>query len=82
MAVSYTVTHTAEGDSFTALKPRVWMEALLRDLGLYSNYDLAPDGKRLAALLAEDASGAKPPTHLTLLLNFFDELRRRAPVSK
>ncbi len=54
-------------------------EARLRNLGAYSNYDLAPDGKRLAAMLAEDASGDKPPTHLTFLLNFFDELRRRAP---
>jgi serine/threonine-protein kinase len=82
MAVSYTVTHTVGGDSFTALKPRVWMEALLRDLGITSNYDLAPDGKRLAAMLADDANGDKPPTHLTFLLNFFDELRRRAPSSK
>jgi hypothetical protein len=38
----------------------------------------APDGKRLAAFLAHDeAGGQKPLTHLTFLLNFFDELRRR-----
>ena len=47
-----------------------------------TNYDVAPDGKRLAAFLADDANGEKPPTHLTFLLNFFDELRRRAPASK
>jgi hypothetical protein len=41
------------------------------------NYDLAPAGKRLAAFLADDASGEKPLTHLTFRLNFFDELRRR-----
>jgi hypothetical protein len=33
-------------------------------------------------MLPDDASGEKPPTHLMFLLNFFDELRRRAPVTK
>ena len=68
--------YTAKGDSFTAGSPRVWTETRLR---IGSNYDLAPDGKRLAALLADDANGEKPSTHLTFLLNFFDELRRKAP---
>jgi Tol biopolymer transport system component/predicted Ser/Thr protein kinase len=74
MAVGY----SAKGDSFVAGKPRVWSEARLLNLGGIFLYDLAPDGKRLAAVLAE-AGGEKPPTHLTFLLNFFDELRRRAP---
>ncbi len=77
MAVSY----TAKGDSFTAGKPRLWTETRLRNIGFFSNYDLAPDGKRLAAMVA-DSNAEKPPTHLTFLLNFFDELRRRAPASK
>ena len=79
MAVSY----TAKGDSFAVGKPRVWTETRLRTLGTDaragSNYDLAPDGKRLAAFVADDSSGDKPATQLTFLLNFFDELRRRAP---
>jgi serine/threonine-protein kinase len=82
MAASYTVIRQTGGDSFAAGKPRVWTETRLRDLGGYSNYDLAPDGKRLAAMVADDATGDKPPTHLTFLLNFFDELRRRAPSAK
>jgi hypothetical protein len=57
-------------------------EALLTRLrpivGNTANYDLAPDGTRLAALLAPEEA----PTRLTFLLNFFDELRRRAPVGK
>jgi hypothetical protein len=48
----------------------------------FPNYDLAPDGKRLAAFVAEEAKDEKPPTHLTFLLNFTDELRRRAPAGK
>jgi hypothetical protein len=79
MAIDYSV----KGDSFAAGKPRVWSEARLLNAGDLPVYDLAPDGKRLAAILADDdASRQKPPTHLTFLLNFFDELRRKAPPAK
>jgi hypothetical protein len=78
MAVSY----TAKGDSFAVGKPRVWTETRLRNSGLIPNYDLAPDGKRLATFVADDVNGEKLPTHLTFLLHFFDELRRKAPVGK
>jgi Tol biopolymer transport system component/predicted Ser/Thr protein kinase len=77
MAVGY----SAAGDSFAARKPRVWSETRLLNAGGASVYDLAPDGKRLAAILASDQTGGEP-THLTFLLNFFDELRRRVPASK
>jgi hypothetical protein len=40
----------------------------------------APDGKRVAVILNADGTTDRPPiTHLTFLLNFFDELRRRVP---
>jgi hypothetical protein len=41
-------------------------------------FDLAPDGRRFAVVRAE-ASEQKGPTQVTFVLNFFDELRRRAP---
>jgi serine/threonine-protein kinase len=78
MAVSY----TAKGDAFAPGKLRVWTKTRLRNPSAISTYDLAPDGKRLVALLADDASGEKPLTQLTFMLNFFDELRRRSPVGK
>jgi Tol biopolymer transport system component len=77
MAVSY----TAKGDSFAAGKPQMWTETRLLGTGGSANYDLSPDGERLAAMVA-DSNGEKPPTHLTFLLNFFDELRRRVPEGK
>jgi serine/threonine-protein kinase len=77
-----TVNYTAKGDSLAAGKPRMWTETRLRGTGPLSEYDLAPDGKRLAAFVADDASGEKLPTHLTFLLHFFDELRRKAPAGK
>jgi Tol biopolymer transport system component/predicted Ser/Thr protein kinase len=76
------VRYTGKGDSFAAGKPRLWSETRLQAIiGSNSNYDLAPDGKRLAAML-DVASGGSPPTHLTFLLNFSDELRRRAPAGR
>jgi serine/threonine protein kinase/Tol biopolymer transport system component len=76
-------TYTAKGDSFAAAKPRVWSETRLKDSADSSNYDLASDGKRLAVFLAGDASSEqKPGTHLTFLLNFFDELSRRVSSGK
>jgi len=73
MAAGYSV----KDDSFAPGKPRVWSERLL-DIGCCLLWDLAPDGKRLAAILASDDARGET-THLTFLLNFFDELRRRVP---
>ena len=75
MAVNY----SAKGDSFVAGKPRVWAESRLREVNLSgATFDIAPDGKRLAAMTAGDGNAEKPPTHLTFLLHFGDELRRRS----
>jgi eukaryotic-like serine/threonine-protein kinase len=73
------VDFQAEGDSFVADKPRVWSEIRLPS-GRWRDFDLAPDGKRFAVIMpAGETTGKESPT-LTVLLNFFDELRRRAPV--
>ena len=45
-----------------------------------SNLALAPDGKRFAVLPMPEAAGTEKGTvHVTFLLNFLDELRRRIP---
>jgi eukaryotic-like serine/threonine-protein kinase len=76
-------TYTAKGDTFTADRPRVWLEKLLASTGLNRNYDLAPDGKRIAALMPVDATEAQTAqNHVIYLQNFFDELRRRVPAGK
>ncbi|MCX6602256.1 MAG: hypothetical protein NTV52_01535, partial [Acidobacteria bacterium] len=72
------VSCTTKGDTFLTGKPRGWTEARMRGIGDFPNYDLAPDGKRLAAMVADEEVG-KLPTSLTFLLNFGDELRRKAP---
>jgi hypothetical protein len=46
----------------------------------YKLIDVAPDGKRFVVLaLPEAASAEKGSVHVMMLLNFFDELKRRIP---
>jgi serine/threonine-protein kinase len=77
------VDYSTRGDSFFAGSPRPWSDKRILYLGsppVYT-YDVAPDGKRLAVVLYADGSAdEKPVTHVTFLLNFFDELKRRMPV--
>jgi serine/threonine-protein kinase len=78
----WVVTYTVHGDSFIAGKPHAWSEQRLMALlsPPVGTYDLAPGGKRFAAILYTDGTAEqKPITRLTFLLNFFDELRRRVP---
>jgi Tol biopolymer transport system component len=79
------VTHyETTGDSFVWETPRPWSEKRLLSLSPpYPTYDVAPDGKRFAVVLYSDGTAEeKPITHVTFLLNFFDELRRRVPLRK
>jgi Tol biopolymer transport system component len=74
MVASYTV----KGDSFVADKPRIWSEKRLANLGFTPNYDLAPDGKRIAALMPSGTpEDQRAQSHVIFLENFFDEVRRR-----
>jgi serine/threonine-protein kinase len=77
-------TYTAKADSFAADKPRLWSNTqVLGFAPVLWNLDLAPDGKRFAVFPRPDATGEqKGSVHVTVLLNFFDELRRRVPTGK
>ncbi len=74
-------TYTAKADSFAADKPRPWSNTQIREpVAGVPNLDLAPDGKRFAVFPRPEAAGEqKGSVHVTVLLNFFDELRRRVP---
>src|SRR5262249_14707129 len=72
---AYTVRH----DSFAVEKAHHWSETPLPDTGFFPSFDVAPDGKRVVAMLpAEDSRAA---TLVRLMLNVDAELRRRAPAS-
>jgi serine/threonine protein kinase/Tol biopolymer transport system component len=75
--------YTVKGDSFVASKPRVWSDKQLYAPTGDQNFDLFGDGARIAAVLPQQsADETRGSVHVTFLLNFFDELRRRAPTAK
>ena len=75
MAAAY----TANGDTFVAEKPRVW----IAKLGGTALWDLALDGKRVAVVSSAGSAESPRQEHeVVFLQNFFDELRRRVPLGK
>ena len=72
-------SYQERGDSFLAEEPRVWSDKIV-GFGTTRSYDPAPDGKRIVALMPADAP-QEPHDRVIFLLNFFDELRRRVPLS-
>ena len=68
--------YIVRGSSFEAGKPRLWSKQRLFQTA-FTNLDLAPDGKHFA--IVPDSSASPPEVRVTMLLNFFDELRRRLP---
>jgi serine/threonine-protein kinase len=68
-------SYMAKADEFVIIgKPRLW--AAQKNL---DRFDLSPDGKSLV-VVQEEKLERNDPKQLTFLVNFFDELRRRAPV--
>jgi serine/threonine-protein kinase len=82
----FAAAYTVKGDAFVADKPRMWSETPIAGTGAVNpgkNVGLAPDGKRIVALMPTATGDAQQvKNHVVILLNFFDELRRRAPVGK
>ena len=63
-------------------KPRVAFDKPFVDTGVQGkNFDVAPDGKRIIALRpVETPEAQEAQNHVVFLLNFADELRRKAPL--
>jgi Tol biopolymer transport system component len=79
MVVSYSV----KGDTFVTEKPRVWSGqsvALALSGAVGAQYDLAPDGKRIAVATYAGGSSQQDSGHVIFLENFIDELQRRIPL--
>jgi Tol biopolymer transport system component len=71
--------YRARGERFVPDKPRVWWTSLAH-FATARGYDPAPDRKRVVAITAADLSQVSHD-RVVFLLNFFDELKRRAPVT-
>ena len=75
------VNYSVKGDVFAPEKPRRWSALQLADVSPNWNFELGVDGKRFAAILnqADGTREHERAVHVTFLLNFIDEIRRRIP---
>jgi serine/threonine protein kinase len=77
--------YTIDGNSFRPGKVRPWAAKQTINVNTSPGFgfDLAPDGNSIVFLPAPDRDEqAKGNLHVTVLLNWFDELRRRVPTGK
>jgi hypothetical protein len=73
--------YAVKDDSFEADKPRMWSERQIG--GNLLNFTLAPDGRRIVALMpVETAEAQKAQNQVIFLENFSEELRRKVPIGK
>jgi serine/threonine-protein kinase len=75
-------TYSIQGDVFSAGTPHVWSPTPVLRTGVLQNFDVSPDGKRVAILQRPVAEVSAGSLHAIFLLNFFDDLRRRVPLAK
>jgi hypothetical protein len=68
--------------SFSAGKPRVLFEGDYLPTPLqFPNYDVSPNGQRFLMLKPSEQEAAAP-TQINVVLNWFEELKRRVPAGK
>jgi Tol biopolymer transport system component len=72
--------YSAGDDSLRADKPRAWSSQPVGRRPRLRSVDLHPDGDHIVAAKMPDEGASRD--EVVLVLNFFDELRRIAPVSK
>jgi Tol biopolymer transport system component len=77
-------SYAATGESFAADRPHEWSaQQLGGSANTLRNIDLASDGKRIIALMpVETGDAQRVQSHVTFLLNFFDDVRRKVPVGQ
>ena len=77
------VRYALKGDTFVAEKPQVWSAqsvALTLAGAVGAQYDVAPDGKRIAVASYAGGSTPRDAGHVIFLENFIDELQRKVPI--
>ena len=76
------VVDVTVGDVFTAGRPRVLWEAMSVRYPAGTGgrtYDVAPDGRRFLFTQQRDDASQPPITHVVLVQNWLEELKRLAP---
>jgi Tol biopolymer transport system component len=73
--------YAVEGDSFRAERPRAWSPGRIPSRAGPARFDPHPDGKRFAVVTAAAETEVRGDK-VVFITNFFDELRRIAPLPK
>jgi serine/threonine-protein kinase len=71
------VAYSEQKGAFVAGEPRGWSPR--SGMGKATDFAMSPDGKRAIAVVEPEVQESN--VQVTFLLNFFDELRRRAPAA-
>jgi eukaryotic-like serine/threonine-protein kinase len=72
------VTYTSSGDTFVPSAPRPWSPHSLADTGVLPNFDIAPDGERVLALMpVARPEEQQTVNHVTFMLNVSEQIRNR-----
>jgi len=76
--------YTVKANTFVPDAPREWTSArfTMLDSPFVTVTDMAPDGSRIATVGYKESGDPGPQTHLMFLMQFFDELHRRAPLPR
>jgi serine/threonine-protein kinase len=75
------VPYSVEGGAFVPTSPRNWSEMRLGDTGVIANFDVAADGRSIAALVPAAAERSNR-NQVTFVTNFFAEIERRAAAAQ
>jgi hypothetical protein len=70
---------SVSGQTFTPGNPRRWSGQAIELNGVAYTIDITLNGKSFVASLRPQLSDAKTNLHLTFLVNFLDELKRKLP---
>jgi serine/threonine-protein kinase len=70
--------YRVEGETFNVAKPNPWSATAIEARGPFRNFDIHPGGERFAVMTA--AADERKRDHVTLFLDFANELRRLVPV--
>ena len=74
--------YTIKGDAFASDPPHKFADKKLASLASNGSYDVAPDGRIVGLFSAEDEGASRAQSHVTFLINFADEIRRKVGTGK
>lgn len=76
-----TAKYASKAGLFTVERVRRWSAKRLFDTGVLANYDVGRDGRIVVLLPADNSEDRQSENHVTIMLNFFEQVRRQVSSS-